>query len=352
MRIVLVLGTSSGGVARHVRTLAGGLTGAGHDVLVAGPPATQADFGFTGTGAAFAALSFSDRPHPLNDLRTVRELRRLTRDADVVHAHGLRAGALAALAGPPGLVVTLHNALTAGGAVGAVYGVLERVVARRADRVLAVSPDLGERMRELGARRVGAAVVPAPELGGGGRSPEEVRRELGEGAVVLTVARLAQQKGLEVLLSAAAGPYPEKVLFVVAGEGPLRAELEERIAAESLPVRLLGNRGDVGDLLRAAAVFVVPSRWEGQPLSVHEALRAGVPIVSTRVGGIPDMVGDAALLVPPGDGAAIRDAVGRILGEPGLAGKLRAAAAERGRNLPTEADAVQAVLRVYAGIRE
>jgi glycosyltransferase involved in cell wall biosynthesis len=362
MRIVLVLGTSSGGVGRHVRTLAHGLTTAGHDVLVAGPPATQSTFDFTRTGATFAPLPISDRPHPLNDLRTTRTLRHLIGDADIVHAHGLRAGALAALAltsrkvpastdigGRVGLVVTLHNALTAGGVVGAVYGVLERVVARRADRVLVVSPDLGERMRELGARWVEAAVVPAPEIQESGRDSAEVREELGEGAVVLTVARLAQQKGLEVLLEAAAGPYPEKVIFVVAGEGPLRGELEGRIAAGGLPVRLLGNRGDVGDLLRVAAVYVVPSWWEGQPLTVQEALRAGVPIVGTRVGGIPDMVGDAGLLVPPGDGKAIRDAVVRVLSEPGLAERLGKAAAERGRRLPTEANAVQAVLRAYAG---
>ncbi|GIH28313.1 glycosyl transferase [Acrocarpospora phusangensis] len=348
MRIVLVLGTSSGGVGRHVRTLARGLVAAGHEVLVAGPPATESAFGFTGTGAAFAALPVSDRPHPVNDLRSVLALRRLTGGADVVHAHGLRAGALAGLAGGRGeLVVTLHNALTAGGAIGAMYGVLERVVARRADRILVVSPDLGERMRRLGARRVAAAVVPAPEFAGARRPAAEVRAELGEGAVVLTVARLAQQKGLEVLLEAASGAYPEKVLFAVAGEGPLRAGLEERIAGRGLPVRLLGDRGDVGDLLGVASVYVVPSWWEGQPLTVQEALRAGVPIVATRVGGIPDMVGDAALLVPPGDAGAIRDAVVRVLTEPGLAERLRRAAAERGERLPAESDAVGAVLSAY-----
>lgn len=79
---------------------------------------------------------------------------RTLRGAHVVHAHGLRAGALAAiaLAGTgTGLVVTLHNAATAGGVVGAIYGLLERIVARRADRILVVSPDLGERMAHLGA---------------------------------------------------------------------------------------------------------------------------------------------------------------------------------------------------------
>ena len=92
----------------------------------------------------------------------------------MVHAHGLRAGALTAIAlslvrpsvydRRPGLVVTVHNAPPAGGATGAVYRVLERIVARSADSVLCVSGDLEERMRAAGARRVGRALVPAPSL--------------------------------------------------------------------------------------------------------------------------------------------------------------------------------------------
>ncbi|WP_214107341.1 glycosyltransferase [Acrocarpospora catenulata] len=353
MNIVLVLGTSAGGVGRHVRGLAAGLTAEGHRVVVAGPPQTEAAFNFTGAGARFAAVPVSDRPHPVNDLRTVLALRRIAGSADVVHAHGLRAGALAALGRSRArLVVTLHNALTAGGFVGAVYRGLEPVVARGADRILVVSPDLGARMRALGARQVAAAVVPAPPLGASGRSLDEIRAEFGDRPLVLTVARLAQQKGLETLLAAAAGPYLPEPLFAVAGEGPLREELAARIAAEGLPVRLLGDRADVGDLLRVAAVFVVPSRWEGQPLTVQEALRAGAPIVATQVGGIPGMVGEAALLVPPGDAAALRDAVARVLADPELAGRLGEAARERARTLPDEEDAVQAVLTAYqAGMK-
>ncbi|WP_449061263.1 glycosyltransferase family 4 protein, partial [Planomonospora algeriensis] len=252
------------------------------------------------------------------------------------------------------LVVTLHNAATAGGAVGAVYRVLERIVARRADRVLVVSPDLGERMAALGARHVTAAVVPAPPRAVSGRSVEEIRAELGAGdlPVLLTVARLAQQKGLETLLDAVAclvaGPAPQ-ALFLVAGDGPLREELQRRIDREGLPVRLLGDRDDVADLLEVARALVVPSRWEGQPLSVQEALRAGTPVVATAVGGIPEMVGEGGLLVPYGEAAALAGAVARVLDDEGLARGLAEQAVRRGGELPGEREALDAVLAVYRG---
>ncbi|WP_424531574.1 glycosyltransferase family 4 protein [Sphaerisporangium viridialbum] len=352
-RVVLVLGTSAGGVGRHVRMLAGGLAREGRQVVVAGPASTDEAFGFSEV-ARFAEVPISDRPRPLSDLSAVERLRRVTSGAQVVHAHGLRAGALAALAlagRRTGLVVTLHNALTATGAIGAIYGLLERIVAKRADQVLVVAPDLGERMRARGARRVADAVVPAPPLDPPGRTVAEVRTELapGDRPILLTIARLAQQKGLETLLDAARGPYAGAVpLFAVAGEGPLRGALQARIDAEGLPVRLLGDRADVADLLQAAGALVVPSRWEGQPLNVQEALRAGVPIIATAVGGIPGMVGDAALLVPPGDAAALRREIARLLADPGLAERLSAAAGAR--PLPDEEAALRAVREVYEAL--
>ncbi|MEV4104665.1 glycosyltransferase [Nonomuraea sp. NPDC049649] len=355
MRVAYVVGTTTGGTGRHVRMLAGGLVRRGHRVVVAGPREVEEQFGFGEAGARFAEVPVSDRPHPVNDARAVLAVRRTIRGADVVHAHGLRAGALAALAmprrsGAPLLVVTLHNALTAGGFVGAVYGLLERIVARRADRVLVVSPDLGERMGALGARDVRPAVVPAPPLRAPRRTPAEVRAELGAGdrPLVLTVARLAQQKGLETLLDAAAGPWSgTPPLFAIAGEGPLRGELERRIGAGRLPVVLLGNRDDVPDLLAAATAAVWASRWEGLPLSVSETLKAGTPVIATAVGGVPGLVGDAGILVPYGDPAALRSAVQKLIYDPAEAARWAEAAARRGAELPGEDDAVRAALDAY-----
>ncbi|NDU71027.1 glycosyltransferase [Actinomadura sp. DSM 109109] len=382
MRVALVLGTSAGGVGRHVRSVAEGLVERGARVVVCGPAATDELFGFGEAGARFAAVDLADRPRPASDARAVARLRRLLRDADVVHAHGLRAGALAAAAcarvvpgplrlarGGPPLVVTLHNAVIAGGRTAAVYGVLERIVARGATRVLGVSPDLEERMRALGARSVGHAIVPAPapRAAPGPAVRADLRAELGVGErpLVVTVARLAEQKGLPTLLDASAvwaGRTPPPLVAIV-GDGPLEGELRARVEAEDLPVRLLGRRSDVAGLLAACDVAVVPSVWEGQPLVVQEILRAGRPLVATRVGGIPGMVGagrrgggaalvhgpesDAALLVPPNDAEALARAVGRVLDDPALAARLGSAAARRSALLPGEADAVDQLAELY-----
>jgi glycosyltransferase involved in cell wall biosynthesis len=292
---------------------------------------------------------------------------------DVAHAHGLRAGALTAIAlafvrptvyhPRPALVVTVHNAPPAGGATGAVYRVLERIVARTADSVLCVSPDLEERMRAAGARRVGRAVVPAavpavdaPAAGVSAETPAALSLP-GDPApgrpLVLAAGRLAAQKGFGTLLEAAAlwrDIQPEPLL-VIAGEGPLAADLKGQAARLGLDARFAGHRDDVPALLAVAAVFVLPSVWEGQPLILQEALRAGVPVVATRVGGTPALTGeDAAVLVPPGDARRLADGVRAVLTDEVLAARLRKAAAARALALPGEDAAVAAALAEYNAV--
>jgi glycosyltransferase involved in cell wall biosynthesis len=368
VKVAFVLGTSTGGTGRHVRMLAAGAVAQGHLAEVFGPAQTDGDFGFSAAGAGFTELDIADRPRLRADLRAITRLRRLLRAwrPDVVHAHGLRAGALAALAlalvrptvhdARPALVVTVHNAPAAGGVTGAIYRVLERIVARRADSVLCVSVDLQDRMRAAGARRVGRALVPADERAdpaGDVSAETSAAAVLGTGPgrpVVLAVGRLAAQKGFGTLLEAAATwgdiqPPPE---VVIVGEGPLEAELKNQASRLRVDAVFAGQRDDVAALLAAAAVFVLPSRWEGQPFVLQEALAAGVPVVATRVGGTPQVTGeDAALLVSPGDPARLADAVRAVLTDPGLAAGLRKAAVERAQALPTPADAVTAALAEY-----
>jgi glycosyltransferase involved in cell wall biosynthesis len=370
VKLAFVLGTSTGGTGRHVRMLAAGCAARGVRVEVFGPVQTDRDFGFEGSapGVGFTAVEIADRPRLLGDLAAIRRLRRLLQAwrPDVVHAHGLRAGALAAIAGAfaagsaqsrPALVVTVHNAPPAGGVTGAIYRVLELIVARNADSVLCVSADLEDRMRAAGARRVGHAVVPAPVVSPAPRVSAETRAALRaqfgadpDQPIVLAVGRLAAQKGFGLLLDAAArwsGMQPEPLLVIV-GQGPLATELQARAASLGLPVRFAGHRGDVPTLLAAADVFVLPSVWEGQALILQEALRAQVPIVATRVGGNPGLLGeDAAILVPPGDARRLAEAVRAVLGDPSLVARLRAAAAGRARALPDEDAAVTAALTEY-----
>ncbi|KQX66910.1 hypothetical protein ASD06_05735 [Angustibacter sp. Root456] len=364
-RVLLLLGTSGGGVGRHVRALAASLVEAGAVVHVAAPAAVGEEFDFTGAGAGFTPVEIRERPHPRGDLKVVGTLSRLAEDVDVVHAHGLRAGGLAVLAlrrSSVPLAVTLHNALLAQGVGGspvrAAYAVLERLVARGADVTLGVSADLEVRLRELGARDVRHAVVPAPAALAARATPEQARDALGlrDEAVVLCVARLAEQKGLPLLLDAtqalAADPTLGRPLVVlVAGDGPLRDRLAARIEADALPVRLLGWRDDVGDLLTMADVVVSSAVWEGQPIAVQQALQAGAAVVATDVGGTAEVTGDAALLVPGGDAAALAAGVRRLLVDPGARAELRARARSRAAELPDDAAACDAALRVYDDLR-
>ena len=359
-RIAYVIATTAGGTGRHVAMLAAGCSARGLAVEVFGPEAARGLF----PAVAFEPVEIGSRVRGVRDGRAVLRLRRLlARDRpDVVHAHGLRAGAAAALAlaGPhgrrpgPALLVTAHNAAPAGAVPGAVYLALERLTARRADAVLCVSADLAGRMRRAGARDVTLTAVPAPAAGPpSAEAARKARADIGACGrpVVLAAGRFARQKGFDTLLAAAVtlqrrDPAP---LVVIAGDGPLAGQLAAQSRAAGTDVRFLGQRDDVPALLAAADVVVVPSRWEGQPLIVQEALRAGRPLVASRVGGIPALTGEAgALLVPPDDPGRLAAAVAAVLDDPVLSGHLATAASARAAALPSPSVAVDAAVAVYA----
>lgn len=362
--MLLVTGDVAGGIGRHVHQLAGGLTGRGHRVTVACPSVVAARFGFAAVATEVVTVPIGARPSPHRDRRTVMRLRQTLRGVDVVHAHGVRAGALAGMARPgaaaegseastrPVLVVTMHNAAPHGRLAGLAYRTLEHLVSRNADLVLGVSEDLVQRAQECGAADVGRAVVPG-DLARPSTPVAQVRAglELGEGVpLVVSVGRLAAQKGLERLVD-------EPVLdvlrrhgahLVVAGDGPQRQALQRRIERSGAPVTLLGHRDDVADVLRAADLVVSPARWEGQPLWLQEALRAGAPVVATSVGGTPEVLGDAALLVPGDDVQALAAAMDAVLQDPELRRRLSGRAVARATLLPSVDDGVAAALAAYA----
>ena len=338
-RILQVCGSAAGGVRAHLADCARLLAADGHDVIVEAPAAVLD--GLDLEPARAEPLEIGPRPS-LNDTLAVARLRRLGRRADVLHAHGLRAGALAALAlgrrrrGRTRLVVTLHN-LTVGGRLTTLVGDrLERLIARRADLVLAVSPDLAERARELGAPQVELAIIPAvptqqPAEPGASDAAAAEDAWPRSGARLLTVARLAPQKGLPLLLEAAAILAREvdagrltAFTWALAGDGPGREQAAERIAAEQLPVALLGRRNDAPALMEVADIVVQTSLWEGQPLTIQEALRAGAAIVATDVGGTAVTARGGAVLVVP-QAQAIAEALRTLLSDP----EARTRAAER-----------------------
>ncbi|MET9294579.1 glycosyltransferase family 4 protein [Streptomyces sp. NPDC003077] len=355
LRAVQVLGRGSAGSAAHVRSLAAGLVARGVRVTVCAPSDTEHAYDFTGTGARF------ERVPPCADPGSVASLRTVCDDADLVHAHGLRAGLRASLAlnGTKGrrvpLVITWHTKALAEGPQARLVHLLERRVARTAAVVLGACSDLVDRARERGARDARLAPIALPGRSPGGPEPaarDRFRRaELGAAGrpLVLVVGRLDRHQGLDFLLDAAGGwrsldPPP---LVAVAGEGELRPALQRRVVAERLPVRLLGRRDDVPELLAAADLVVVPSRWEGRSLIAQEALRAGVPLVATDVGGTRELVDRAAELVPYGDAPALSRTVAALLADPARRAALAAAGRAQAAGWPTEDDVVAQILSVY-----
>jgi glycosyltransferase involved in cell wall biosynthesis len=392
-QVVQLLATSTGGVGSHVLDLTRGLVAGGAEVTVCGPAATEERFDFTGAGARFRPVEISAGTQP-SDARSVGALRRAVASADpqVVHAHGLRAGLVASLArsggrggrdltggspdrlvaglhpppteprrgglargraGPPPLVVTLHNAVISRGVRGSAARVVERIVARNADVILGASADLVARARAVGAADARLAPVAAPPLPPPRRTPAAVRAELRVGsgtALVLSVGRLHPQKGYDVLVAAAARwrelAPPARV--AIAGTGPSYLDLTARISTTRAPVTLLGHRDDVADLLAAADLAVVSSVWEARQLFAQEAMRAGVPLVATAVGGVPELVGEAAVLVPPGEVDALDRAVRELLASPAERARYARAALAQAATWPTSAETLAQVQQVYA----
>jgi glycosyltransferase involved in cell wall biosynthesis len=228
-------------------------------------------------------------------------------------------------------------------------------IANSIGRYIAVSGAVAEEMRhvfDLPAEKLvvipnaipiedfAAAADPAlhAELAGGTARP-----------VVLSVARLAPQKGECYLLEAAA-QIPEAV-FVLVGDGPQRSALESQAATLGLTnrVRFLGHRSDVPALLAASDLFVLPSLYEGLPLSVLEAMAARRPVVATDIAGTREAVVDGitGLLVPPTDPGALAQALRRLLGDPALGAALTTAAYDRMQAEYSVATMVTRVTQVY-----
>ncbi|MGO1562292.1 MAG: glycosyltransferase, partial [Actinomycetaceae bacterium] len=141
-------------------------------------------------------------------------------------------------------------------------------------------------------------------------------------------------------------PAGPATAWCVAGSGPLRAELAEHAASIGAPVRLLGAREDVPDLLAAADVVVSTSHWDGQTIVLQEAMVAGAAVVATDVGGVSIVTGEAGILTGR-DAREVSDAVVQILTDVGLSRRLKAAALRRSSDLATGADLAAQLRDVY-----
>jgi glycosyltransferase involved in cell wall biosynthesis len=253
-----------------------------------------------------------------------RAARRAARDADLVHAHWLAAGAVALTTGKPFVVQVWGTDVELAQRVPS----LARSVLRRARLVIAASSALAERARALGARDV--RVIPS-----GVELPEDAG-EPDEPPHVLYAGRLSAEKGVLDLVEAARG-----LPLVVVGDGPLRVRVPEALG--------FVPHEELGEYYRRAAVVAVPSRREGFGVVAVEAAAWGRPVVASAVGGLLDIVADGqtGIHVPPGDVAALRSALERLLSDGRLRARLGAAARERARERFSWEAATSATLAAY-----
>jgi glycosyltransferase involved in cell wall biosynthesis len=290
---------------------------------------------------------------PLHDPLAVLRLATLLRRArfDVVHTHGAKAGAVGRLAarraGVPRVVHTyhgfpFHEFQTA--ARRHAYLAIERQLGRFTDMVLCTGTAVAaeairrglaapERVRAIGVAVPGAEHRVFPDrFSPQARARARLVLGLPAGATVVgAVGRLTYQKAPEDFVTALAGLGPG-VTGLWIGTGELAARTARQAAAlPGVNVVFPGERHDVADLLPALDVFVLPSRYEGLPTVVVEAMLARVPVVATAVNAVTDLVipGETGLLVPPGRPGMLAGAVRYLLGAPADAARMAAAARAR-----------------------
>lgn len=257
---------------------------------------------------------------------------------DIVHTHGYRTDVLAGgIAGSLGIprVTTVHG-FTGGDWKNRIYEALQLRAFKRFEAVVAVSRPLATKLEHRGVPRESLTVIAnAFDTTVAPLSRGEARQALGvspEATIVGWVGRLSREKGLDVMLDALSllgnlGPE-----LCVLGDGGERPDLTQRVTRLSLEGRVHwhGLVPEAGRLYRAFDLFVLSSRTEGTPISLFEAMAAGIPIVATGVGGVPDVLRlSEGWLVPPENPRLLADAIASVLRDPREAAGRAARARQR-----------------------
>lgn len=335
-----VTAASWGGAPQHVLDLARYMLTRGHPVGIVAAPEARLMREAKALGARFFPNPyFTLSLTPRRDILTVLPILRAIQEfqPDLIHAHSTKAGLAARLAAVltrRPAVFTAHGwgfAETRAWWTPHVLRWLERLAARVTERIICVSYfDYELALRYITEQPEKLTVIwngiaPGPYLEASKRA-----RTLGHrrsDPVFISVGRLAPPKDFQTLLSAL--QYLPTGRLLVVGDGPDRPQVEIWVRSAGLNdrVTLLGEREDVPALLTSADIFLLSSRKEGLPRAVIEAMMAGLPIVATNVGGLPELVEhqQTGLLVPPGDPQALAQAVKILIDNPALAKQMGAA---------------------------
>ncbi|MFH1679850.1 MAG: glycosyltransferase [Candidatus Eisenbacteria bacterium] len=332
-------GRSFGGAERITLALASSFAAAGAEVACLVSPGAG-PFREELARIGIEAVPFPETDSLARALACSRAVRRFR--PDILHIHRTwplsdRYASPAAKRGGAGKVIATEHVRWE--ACGLRDRTAKRILARFDDRIVAVSGAVRESLLRYWKIDPGRVVVirngiradafrPGGAKDGEDPFPRWARLRIG------TVGRLEKQKGIDVLLEAFARLRKERpeAALVVVGDGSLRGELEERARLLGLgdAVRFAGSVPDAGVVLSRLDLFVLASRWEGLPLTLLEAMAAGVPVVATSVDGTVEAVrqGTDGLLVPPEDPEALHRAIAAALSEPG-ASRERAESARR-----------------------
>lgn len=350
-----------GGAQVHVRDLAAAVRAQGHSPVVI----------TSGRGPFIDELRAQQIPTyvlkhlsvpiaPLRDLQALREIRAVLLDIrpDLIAAHSSKAGILGRLAGRSlriPVVFTAHGwAFTPGipPVQAAAYRQIERFVGPFASKIITVSEfdrQLALEARIASEDRVVTVHNGTPDI------PARLRADPGRSPVRLVmVARFEPQKDHATLLQALAGLRDQPWEMDLIGDGPLMGSMESLAATLGLgdQVRFLGQRRDVDQILAQAQVSLLVSNWEGFPLSILEAMRAGLPVVASSVGGISESVLDeeTGYLVPRRGTELLRDRISRLLRTPALRAQLGAKGRVRYEQHFTLAHSVVKTVAVYRDV--
>jgi glycosyltransferase involved in cell wall biosynthesis len=334
-KVLEVLGRSAGGIAGHVAAVTAGLQGRnGLEIVIAGPPEVASRMPQDIIPVTIPDGVWGQR-------KASGQLGRVIAEGgyDVVHAHGLRAAldsARAARGTPASPLATIHNLVLpeiSGALRARAYRWGEPVAVRSNDHVFAPSRDIAQHLCAVAPRDASKVEVLHLGVSPPSRPPRgraEVRAELAvdpDQRLLVTVARLAPQKALDVLLCALAR-LPATVQLAVIGGGPLYGQLNAFAAEVGVAprVRFLGYRSEPADYVAAADVFCLTSVWEACSLAAQEAITLGVPVVTTAVGGMPELIEDrvSGRLVARGDAEGFAGAVTELLTTPDDARRMAA----------------------------
>ncbi len=356
-----------GGNIEHIRQLCLGTDAQRYRAMVAGPPQMAWTQRLADEGIPVHPSQIESKWDVGAAVRLSRLLQSMR--VGIVHTHIRRAdlmGAIAAgLARPTRAIATLHGLVCVDERGVDRFGVSERVYAKVLRHGFAKVITVSEAVRAEAIERLGLPpehvvhVVNGSDLARFAAPPPLVESraiaglndgEIGIGMVSRFVAAGSHMKGHAELLHAFASLVPEhpgaRLLFI--GDGPSRPEIEDlaKQLGVQAAVRFLGQRDDIPALLPALHISVLPSRGEGLPRALVEAMACGVPCVGTDVGGIPELLRDGAGLVTPvGDVAALESALRRVLEDAPLAARLSAAGRARAQlyDTPSMCRATEAV---------